>query len=127
MTDMVSSPPHYTQGNVEYMDAMEAIGIGEEACRAAAIKYLWRLRDKGKALEDARKAQWYVNRLVSQLEKEYAATCNPTSTPSLCASPKCSTTSGTTPPSSTPPRAPSSCDECEDSSHPYHPFQVLSH
>jgi hypothetical protein len=119
------NPPHYTQGNVQYMDAMEAIGIGEEACRAAAIKYLWRLRDKGKALEDAKKAQWYVARLVSQLEKEYAATCNPTSTPSSCDSPKCASAPTTTPSPSTPPLEPSSSSECEPSTNdPFYPYFV---
>lgn len=69
-TDPVNAPEHYKQGDVECIDAIEAIGIGKEYCRANAIKYLWRLADKGKPLEDAKKAQWYVNRLVETLEKE---------------------------------------------------------
>jgi hypothetical protein len=127
VTDVVNSPPHYLQGGIECFDAIEAMGIGKEACRANAVKYLWRMEHKGKALEDARKAQWYVARLVSQLEKEYAATCNPTSTPSSCALPKCASAPTTTPSPSTPPLEPSSSSECEDSSHPFWMQHVLSH
>jgi hypothetical protein len=75
MTDIVNKPPHYCQGGVECIEAIEALGIHREYVRANAIKYLWRLNDKGKSLEDARKAQWYINRLVGYLEAEYAATC----------------------------------------------------
>lgn len=76
MTDIVNHPPHYTQGAVECIEALEAIGIAADYCRGNAIKYLWRLDDKGKSLEDARKAQWYINRLIGYLEAEYAATCS---------------------------------------------------
>jgi hypothetical protein len=67
MPDMVNAPPHYV-GAIECIDAIESLGIGQEFCRGNAIKYLWRLGKKGDSLEDARKAQWYVNRLVKQLE-----------------------------------------------------------
>ena len=69
-TDPIN-PPHY-QGAVECIEAIEALGIGQAYCQATAIKYLWRLGRKGPALEDAKKAQWYVNRLVKQLEGEQA-------------------------------------------------------
>ena len=35
-----------------------------------AIKYLWRLGHKGDPLTDARKAAWYVSRLIECLEWE---------------------------------------------------------
>lgn len=66
-SDNVNHPPHYTQGGIECIEAIEAIGIGVDFCRGNAIKYLWRLGSKGESLEDARKAQWYVNRLVDRL------------------------------------------------------------
>lgn len=68
--DPVNHPSHYTQGEIECIDALEAIGIGPDFCRGNAIKYLWRIGLKGDPLEDARKAQWYVNRLVEELTKE---------------------------------------------------------
>lgn len=63
------NPSHY-QGDVECIDALESIGVGVDYCRGNAIKYLWRLGKKGGALEDARKARWYIDRLIKQLEPE---------------------------------------------------------
>jgi hypothetical protein len=34
-----------------------------------ALKYLLRMWLKGKPLEDAMKARWYLNRLISHLER----------------------------------------------------------
>lgn len=67
------NPGHYRQGEIECIDALTAattnkIGI-EAVCTANAIKYLWRYESKN-GLEDVRKAQWYINRLISELEKK---------------------------------------------------------
>ena len=70
--DRVNSPSHYTAGT------QEAIEIIEEAIDAApsnklgmlqaqVLKYLLRLWLKDNPAEDARKAQWYLNRLVDSL------------------------------------------------------------
>lgn len=64
------NPPHYRQADIECIDAMRACSTREEYeghLRLTAIKYLWRLRDKGDAAENARKAQWYLARLVESL------------------------------------------------------------
>lgn len=68
-TEQVNHPSHYT-GTIECIDALESIGVGRDFCLGNAIKYLWRLGKKDDALQDARKAQWYVNRLVKLLEEE---------------------------------------------------------
>ncbi len=69
-TDIVNHPPHYEGvSGVECIEAIEAMGCGVDFCRANAVKYLWRLGKKGAALGDAKKAQWYINRLVTQLEQ----------------------------------------------------------
>lgn len=68
--DMVNSPPHYTKGGIECIDAIEAALTPAEFkgyCKAAAIKYLWRLDHKGSARENAEKAIWYLQRLVKVL------------------------------------------------------------
>ncbi len=65
--DLINSPPHYSQGKIEAIDAIEAAGYGVDFCAGNAIKYLWRFKLKGSPLEDAKKAQWYVNRLVAAL------------------------------------------------------------
>lgn len=65
--DMINSPPHYKNGKIECIDAMEAMLSPEEFVgylRGNAFKYLWRYQHKGKAHEDLQKAQWYLARLV---------------------------------------------------------------
>lgn len=69
--DNVNSPSHYTQARIECIDAITAAVSGksgiEAVCVANVIKYLWRYELKN-GLEDVKKAQWYLNRLVSELE-----------------------------------------------------------
>lgn len=43
----------------------------EAVCVANVIKYLWRYEAKG-GLEDVKKAQWYLERLIKHLSKEIA-------------------------------------------------------
>ena len=66
----ITKPKHYTQGSVECITALESM-LGREGfidpLRAQALKYVWRLRHKGDPLEDAKKAQYYINYLVSKL------------------------------------------------------------
>lgn len=66
MPDMVNHPPHYTQGGIECIDAIEA-ALGPYGFRAflrgQVLKYLWRVGLKGDAAEDLAKAAWYLNRL----------------------------------------------------------------
>ena len=70
--DMVNHPAHYTQGNIECIDAItEATKFlrGIEAVDTANIlKYVWRWNNKN-GLEDLRKARWYLNHLISHLEE----------------------------------------------------------
>lgn len=72
--DNVNSPSHYTQANgLECIDAITAAVSGktgiEAVCVANVTKYLWRYELKN-GLEDVKKAQWYLNRLVSALESK---------------------------------------------------------
>ena len=65
--DAVNHPRHYTAGKVECIDALAAATAGlsgmDAVCTANAIKYLWRWKMKN-GLEDLRKAQWYVDKLL---------------------------------------------------------------
>ena len=78
MEDNVNHPSHYTEGDVECIDAIKASMSFEEFVgylKGNCVKYLWRYRNKGKALEDLKKAQWYLERLISEwsvlgIEKE---------------------------------------------------------
>lgn len=68
--DMVENPPHYNQGGIETIEYMKAYSTKEEFmghCRLTTIKYLSRLMDKENPLQDAKKAQWYLNKLIEEL------------------------------------------------------------
>ena len=64
--DMVNSPPHYNKAGIETIDAIQAAtdeGF-EYYLQGNIIKYLWRYRYKGKPVEDLKKAEWYLNKLI---------------------------------------------------------------
>lgn len=71
--DTVNNPKHYANSSngIECIDAITAAVSGksgiEAVCVANVIKYVWRYELKN-GLEDVKKAQWYLNRLVSELE-----------------------------------------------------------
>lgn len=73
-TDNVNHPEWYTK----HPSGIECITITRHYCFAigSAIKYLWRaglkkeqgLEDKEKEIEDLKKAIWYINDRIKQLE-----------------------------------------------------------
>ena len=71
--DMVNHPAHYTQGGIECIDALKAATVSktgiEAVCTANAIKYLWRYEEKN-GIEDVKKARWYIDRLIKELEEK---------------------------------------------------------
>lgn len=73
MSDPVNRPAHYTSGRYEAIEVIEdAVYPAPDAitagCHWQALKYLLRLWFKGEPLQDARKARWYLDRLISKLE-----------------------------------------------------------
>lgn len=72
LNDMVNHPSHYTHGKYECIDVIEDVTkdlLGIEAvCTANVIKYMWRWKLKN-GLEDLRKANWYLNKLISKEEE----------------------------------------------------------
>jgi hypothetical protein len=72
MTDAVNHPAHYTQGDIECIDALKS-ALGHEGfksyCRGACIKYLWRTEHKN-GLEDLKKCEWYLSRLIKEIQSE---------------------------------------------------------
>lgn len=64
--DLVNRPSHYTTGDIECIAAIRASMSPDEYAgflKGNAIKYIWRYRHKGKAVEDLKKAEWYLGRL----------------------------------------------------------------
>lgn len=74
ISEAVHHPPHYSKGSIETIDYLVDI-LGEDGakayCHGNVIKYTgMRLMNKGKPIEDARKAIWYLNKLIELLERE---------------------------------------------------------
>ncbi len=68
--DMVNHPSHYTDGKIEVIEYIEDKKLGY--CLGNAIKYISRAgkKDKSKEIEDLKKAVWYINRRIKQLQEE---------------------------------------------------------
>ena len=66
--DPVSHPEHYRVGEVEAIDYIaQQLGTGVKDYLLGNVhKYLHRHRFKGQALEDLRKAEWYLQRLLME-------------------------------------------------------------
>lgn len=64
MSDMVNHPPHYTTGTIEVLDFILDQNLGY--LEGQVVKYLCRAKHKANKLEDERKAQFYLNRLVEE-------------------------------------------------------------
>jgi hypothetical protein len=65
--DEVDKPEHYNSGKVECIEAIKASMSAEEYkgyLKGNTIKYLWRYQYKGKPVQDLKKAQWYLNKLI---------------------------------------------------------------
>lgn len=64
--DLVNHPPHYTDGGIECIEAIEAQLTPEEFrgyLKGNCAKYLWRERHKG-GIESLKKNNWYLDRLI---------------------------------------------------------------
>ena len=71
LDDPVNSPKHYNQAGIECIDAIHAAtdeGF-EYYLQGNIMKYLWRYERKGKSIEDLKKAKWYLNKLISEVEE----------------------------------------------------------
>jgi hypothetical protein len=66
INDLVNHPPHYTA----HPSGVECIQITETMnfCLGNAVKYIWRADLKHDAIEDLKKAVWYVNREIERRE-----------------------------------------------------------
>jgi hypothetical protein len=64
--DMVNNPPHYTshKSGVECIQITEHMGF----CLGNAVKYIWRADLKHDAIEDLKKARFYLDREIARRE-----------------------------------------------------------
>lgn len=66
--DNVNNPQHYTNGQVECIDAIRAALTDEEFrgfCKGNVLKYTWREKHKG-GNESLEKAVWYLKQMVGE-------------------------------------------------------------
>lgn len=74
--DEVNSPNHYCKGGIECIDVIKAATEGlvgmEAVCTANIIKYIFRWKDKNGTV-DVKKCEWYVKRLIQELESNNEA------------------------------------------------------
>ena len=71
--DRVNSPSHYTAGSQEAIVTIEeaidgAPSVQTGMLQAQVLKYLLRVWYKDNPLEDLKKAQWYLTRLIEKLQ-----------------------------------------------------------
>ena len=72
MSDPVNHPAHYTAGPVEVIDILEQTAASAPdpvlaGLQWQVLKYLLRMWLKDNPEQDARKARWYLNRLIDRL------------------------------------------------------------
>lgn len=69
MRDAVDHPDHYggAKNPYEAIKVVEAWGLN--FCLGNVVKYISRAGKKGDALEDLKKARWYLDREIGNLEK----------------------------------------------------------
>ena len=67
--DNVNNPPHYTShpSGVECIQVTEHMGFN----LGNALKYIWRCDSKLDAIEDLKKAAWYIAREISKRENKH--------------------------------------------------------
>lgn len=67
MSDVINHPQHYKRSpsGVECITVTEHMGFN----LGNAVKYIWRADFKGKALEDLKKAQFYLAREIANRQK----------------------------------------------------------
>lgn len=63
----VHHPKHYNTGNIEVIDAI--VDWELDFIEGNVVKYVTRAKHKGDQLGDLKKARWYLDYLIGQLEK----------------------------------------------------------
>ncbi len=66
--NLVNHPPHYTFSKIEVLDAIEAWKLGFH--EGQVVKYVTRAKHKGNELQDLKKARFYLDRVIKELENQ---------------------------------------------------------
>jgi len=66
--DDINHPAHYKSGGIEVIDVIEAFNLNYHL--GNVVKYLLRAGRKNDALEDLKKARWYLDREIVRREPQ---------------------------------------------------------
>lgn len=66
--EMVQHPDHYNAGAIEVIDFIEAWSL--DFNEGNIVKYVTRHKHKSDALEDLKKARFYIDRLIALQERQ---------------------------------------------------------
>lgn len=67
--ERVNHPDHYNDGGYECIDVMEKVfgsAAVKDFCLLNAFKYLWRCKQKESFDNDLKKADWYLQYIISK-------------------------------------------------------------
>lgn len=67
--DNINHPEHYTLGKIEVFDFIKAWDLS--FAEGNVVKYVVRAPHKGRAVDDLKKARWYLDQLIKQAEHDY--------------------------------------------------------
>ena len=68
MSDIIKKPAHYNFGKYEVIDVIEDWGVGYHL--GNVVKYVARAPHKGEELQDLKKALWYLQRHIKNMESK---------------------------------------------------------
>jgi len=66
--DPVNKPEHYQYSSIQPIDVIDAWEL--DFYLGSVIKYISRYQRKGKPLEDIKKAAWFINKKIEEMEKK---------------------------------------------------------
>lgn len=72
-TDNINQPPHYNTGDIECIQAIQSSMTTRQFqgyLKGNVMKYIWRYEYKSKVVEDLKKANWYLERLINTYEEK---------------------------------------------------------
>ena len=67
-SELINHPQHYNQGKIEVIDAI--VDWELDFIEGNVVKYVARSKHKSSRVGDLKKARWYLDYLIKQLEKE---------------------------------------------------------
>ena len=65
--DLINQPSHYTKGRIQPIEFIVSNNMGH--CEGCIVKYVTRYKFKNNPIQDLKKAKFYLEYLLKELEK----------------------------------------------------------